>query len=328
MVTESFQDGSESIDGQSSSPSVSVVIPVYNGERFLVEAIDSVLSQTFADFELIILDNCSTDSSFDIAKNYAEKDQRVRVIRNSENIGMVGNWNLAVLEATGDFIKLLCADDQIEPSHLQDFVEIFQSHPNVTLVTAIERFIGDSEVEKDPSYYPATGDIEGRWAQNHLLTHRNWVGCPSSVMFRRDSLRVGIFNMMWKDYLTDFDLWLRILSSGDLYVIPRVLTSIRLHQGQITNTKNIEFSFFKEEIDFLNTVFRFPEIYGYVDKREKSQAYKLAIRRLISRALATKKVGPIFSMLRIGMKSQSIRFITTLFKFPFNMIVNRIGKDE
>ena len=96
-----------------SSPIISVLIPLYNAEKFIAQAIESVLNQTFTDFEIIIVDNYSTDRSITIARNY-EYDKRVKIFQNSENIGAVRNWNQCMLYASGEYLKFLFADDYLK----------------------------------------------------------------------------------------------------------------------------------------------------------------------------------------------------------------------
>ncbi|NOK62913.1 MAG: hypothetical protein GFH27_549293n310 [Chloroflexi bacterium AL-W] len=115
-------------------PQVSVALPVYNGEPFLREAIDSVLAQTFEDFELIITDNASTDATPEICLAYAEADPRVRYYRNLHNIGAAGNYNLTVELAHGQYLRWLAHDDMFASTLLERSVAVLDTHPEVVLV--------------------------------------------------------------------------------------------------------------------------------------------------------------------------------------------------
>jgi hypothetical protein len=110
-------------------PRVSLAMPVYNGERFIGEAIESILSQTFSDFELIITDNCSTDSTEAIARNFAARDSRVLYFRNERNIGAANNYNLGFELARGQYLKWCACDDLISPNHLSVLVAALDSDP-------------------------------------------------------------------------------------------------------------------------------------------------------------------------------------------------------
>ena len=117
----------------SAQPRLSVGLPVYNGQKYLAEAIDSLLSQSFEDFELIISDNASTDDTADICKRYAEQDSRVRYIRQPQNIGLSPNHNFVVDEARGEFFKWAACDDLYGRDLLLRCVEALDANPRVVL---------------------------------------------------------------------------------------------------------------------------------------------------------------------------------------------------
>jgi glycosyltransferase involved in cell wall biosynthesis len=112
---------------------LSIGLPVYNGERYIRFALDSILQQTFQDFEVIISDNASTDSTMVICQEYAAKDSRVRYYRNQENIGAARNFNKTFQLARGDYFKWAAADDMISPSFLERCVQILDQDPSVIL---------------------------------------------------------------------------------------------------------------------------------------------------------------------------------------------------
>ena len=117
-------------------PLVSVVTPVYNGEAFLAECIESVLGQTYRNFEYIIVNNCSTDRSFEIAMDYASKDDRIRVHRNEKFVGVIDNHNIAfgLISPEAKYCKVVSADDFIFPECLEQMVEFAEAHPSVEIV--------------------------------------------------------------------------------------------------------------------------------------------------------------------------------------------------
>ena len=115
----------------SSPPQVSIGMPVFNGERYLRCAIETILAQTFQDFELIIADNCSTDETVSICKEYAAKDKRIRLIQNENNIGAIPNFNLVANEARGEYFKWAASDDICDPEFLELCVEVLDAQPDV-----------------------------------------------------------------------------------------------------------------------------------------------------------------------------------------------------
>jgi glycosyltransferase involved in cell wall biosynthesis len=120
-------------EGRGLAPLVSIGLPVYNGERFLAQALESLLRQTLQDFELIISDNASTDGTADICLDYAARDARIRYIRQPSNIGGPGNWNFVALEARGRYFKWAAADDFCDPRMLEKCVAVLNADPSIVL---------------------------------------------------------------------------------------------------------------------------------------------------------------------------------------------------
>ncbi len=114
-------------------PRLSIGLPVYNGERYLRFALDSILSQTYKDFELIISDNASTDTTKLICQEYAARDPRIRYFRNLENVGAAENFNLTFELAKGVYFKWAAADDVLSPTFLEECVNVLDDHPDVVL---------------------------------------------------------------------------------------------------------------------------------------------------------------------------------------------------
>lgn len=127
------------------APRVSVGMPVYNGENFLVEAIRSFLDQKFQDFELVISDNASSDGTEVICRDFAATDRRIRYYRNDVNIGLGPNFNRAFELARGTYFKWACHDDLIEPTYLAKCVAALDADPEVVLCHAMTRVIGEQE---------------------------------------------------------------------------------------------------------------------------------------------------------------------------------------
>lgn len=116
-------------------PKVSIGIPVYNGEQFIADALDSILAQSFEDFEVVICDNASTDRTEEICRSYEAKDERVRYSRNGRNIGIVANFNVAFYLSRGRYFKWAAHDDLLASQYLEKCVAVLDSMPSVVLVT-------------------------------------------------------------------------------------------------------------------------------------------------------------------------------------------------
>lgn len=133
-------------------PRVSVGMPVYNGDRFLKEALDVILAQTYEDFELIISDNASTDRTGEICKAYAAKDQRIKYYRNEQNIGVHRNYNRVFKLATGEYFRWAAHDDLCAPTSLERCVEVLERNPSVVLCYTKTKLIDESGKILDQNY--------------------------------------------------------------------------------------------------------------------------------------------------------------------------------
>ena len=132
-------------------PRVSIGIPVYNGENYLRQALDSILDQSFEDFEVIISDNASTDATEEICRAYAAKDARIHYFRNPSNVGSTGNFNSVFHRARGEYFKWAAHDDVISPDFLKRSVQVLDTDPSVVLCHATPIAI-DNQGEVLPDY--------------------------------------------------------------------------------------------------------------------------------------------------------------------------------
>ena len=230
------------------TPTVSILIPTYNYARYLDEAIQSVLNQTFQNFEMIIVDDQSTDNTDQVVQKYLS-DPRISYIKNPKNLGLVGNFNQCLEYAKGSYIKFLLADDKLEFTLLEKFVKLMDSIPSVSLVTSGSSTFGSVTQIRTPLM---TGLQNGHKVILECLRNGkgNWLGEPTGVMFRKRDLYVGKFN---PEYIcvVDLDMWLRLLTVGDCYIIPETLAYFRIHPSQASNKNSIrnwfdEYYFFRD----------------------------------------------------------------------------------
>jgi glycosyltransferase involved in cell wall biosynthesis len=237
-------------------PKVSVLMPTLNYARFLPEAIESVLNQTLTDFELIIVDNGSTDETDEVVQRYLG-DERVKYYKNYTK-GMAGNWNKCIEYSKGTYLKFLCADDKFHPELLEKFVAIMETHPNVSVVTSYRENFGRPATAKDArtlEEWKARKYLqEGKKVILDTLQTFNWIGEPTAVMFRRSNLKLGLFrtDLVW---LCDWEMWLRHLTVGDCYMIPEALSYIRKHPGSGTESLTKKgYSNYFEDYDFYKSL--------------------------------------------------------------------------
>ncbi len=210
-------------------------MPVYNGERYLREAVDSILAQNFTDFELILCDNASTDGTADICRNYARQDSRVRYHRNRRNIGLTANFEMAANLSSAPFVKWAAYDDVLDPTCLSDCVELLLDRPDVVLAVPAGRLIGASGEPVPPPgdilrpiVWPL--DVVGR-----VTRYIDMLTAPESIavmlylfgLFRVDGLRV---RMRLAPYpMSDQETLLTALLAGRFQETANCSQSIRIH---------------------------------------------------------------------------------------------------
>ena len=158
------------------TPKLSIGLPVYNGERYLALAIESILGQTFADFELIICDNASTDGTADICLRYAKQDSRIRYHRNAENLGAAGNFNHAFGLAQGKYFKWAAHDDLLAPDFLARCIDVLDHDDSVVLCHSEVQFIdGDGQHMTNPkNSLPDASSFESHIRFAQLMNMNHW----------------------------------------------------------------------------------------------------------------------------------------------------------
>ena len=213
-------------------PAISVVMPVHNAARYLHLAVDSILRQTFGDFEFLIVDDGSTDESPIILREYEATDRRVHII-SRPNTGIVGALNDGLAAARGDFIARMDADDIADPQRLEKQAAYLRQNPDHVLV-ACQVMLMDPQgaplcTKRDTEFTHERID----WA---LLNHR-WPMVHPAVMMRRDAINsVGGYRSKYQ-WLEDLDLFLRLAEVGKLASLPDVLLYYRLHTGSVCHTR-------------------------------------------------------------------------------------------
>lgn len=209
------------------TPRVSVVIAVHNGERYLREAIDSILAQTLADFELIVVDDGSTDGTARILDGY--RDPRLLRLRNGRNLGAAAAANRGLAQARAALVARMDADDYAYPERLARQADFLHQHPQVGLLGTWFEHMDTASIVRERVTRPIT-DTGIRWFQ---LFHCAF--CHSSVMLRRELLeRTGQrYNEALRSGI-DFDLWVRLQGATRMAMLPETLVRYRLHRSGIT----------------------------------------------------------------------------------------------
>lgn len=218
----------------SARPPVSVVVPAYNSADYVGATIESILGQSFGDFELVVADHASTDDTLDVVAEYAT-DPRVRVLRTPAGGGAASNWNRVTDEARGDFIKLVCADDLIYPTCLEEQSQVLRAESGVVLVASPRDVVDASgkTLVKGRGLAGLAGRVAGPEAtRRSVRSGANIFGEPACVLFRGNAVRaVGAWSST-NPYLIDVDMYLRVLRLGDFYALPKVLAAFRVSNSQ------------------------------------------------------------------------------------------------
>ena len=234
-----------------SGPKVSIGLPVYNGERFLALALDSLLAQTFGDFELVIADNASADRTEEICRSYAEVDARVQYVRNRKNYGAIWNFNSVFRLTRGAYFKWAAYDDVCEPGFLARCVEALDDDPGVVL--ACPRVDGIDEEGRpaplvsrqghglelrtgmnlgvDPDVSPASSDPVSRW---RFMMRYLWWTPHLYGLIRADAL--GRTKLHPVHYNGDHMLLAELALLGRFVEIPEELLHLRLHAARTSRT--------------------------------------------------------------------------------------------
>ncbi len=229
---------------------VSVIIPNYCHARFLNRRIDSVLNQTYDDFEVIILDDCSTDNSRDIIETYRHHPRVSHIVYNEKNSGSTFvQWDKGFELAQGQYIWIAESDDEAAPTFLEECVTQLEKHPSATIAFSDCLFVDEntedlhepklqlsyrlSDKKRDTPYTL----FDGRAFINHRMFYQNYIMNASMVVFRKDARPTNEAYKKYR-YVGDWLFWVGILLNGDAVYIDKPLDYFRQH-GKNTTSKSI-----------------------------------------------------------------------------------------
>jgi glycosyltransferase involved in cell wall biosynthesis len=227
--------------GSNSQPLVSVLTPVYNGARYLRECIESVLAQTYSNWDYTIIDNCSTDDTGRIAEDYARLDERIRVVHNDRLLDVISNHNLAFRLMSGEskYCKIVSGDDWLFPECLTQMVRVGEAHPSVGFIGSYQLSGGGKDwrtwnVRWVELPYPSTV-VSGRdVCRTQLLGGPYVFGSPTSLLYRSDLVR-GEDNFYPNSTAeADTSACYKHLHSCDFGFVHQVLSFMRLHEQTMT----------------------------------------------------------------------------------------------
>ncbi len=248
---------------------VSICVPTYNGARYLKACLSSALAQSFPDFELLVVDDCSTDDSVAIAKDIAKNDPRVRIETGVRNVGMVNNWNRAIELAGGEWIKFLFQDDVLAPTCVEALLARAETHKSLfsacfrnflveagtpeSSLTRYKNNVGQIAALYKDSFLPP--NAVARFATRNVGV--NFVGEPTVTLLHRDIFaKVGNFDPAIIQRV-DTEFWARAGLISGVAMERRVLASYRIHEKSASAVNYATRDFAQNYLDTLAMFHRY-----------------------------------------------------------------------
>ncbi len=221
-----------------SNPFISIVTPVYNCEKYLAECIESVIAQTYDNWEYVIVNNCSTDKTLEITESYAQKDNRIRVHNNEEFLNLMQNWNHAMRQISNEskYCKVVHADDWIFPECIKKMVEVAEKYPSIGIVGAYR--LDENQVNLDGLPYPDDFFPGKEIGRQSLLGGPYLFGSPTSILIRSEVIRNREKFYNEDNIHADQEVCFEILQHFDFGFVHQILTFTRRHNETNTTFTN------------------------------------------------------------------------------------------
>ncbi|MFD1872258.1 glycosyltransferase family 2 protein [Hymenobacter bucti] len=263
---------------------VSVILPNYNHARFLPQRIESILTQSFADFELLLLDDCSPDNSREIIKQYAAQDARIQTVFNEKNSGSTfKQWNKGIALAKGEYVWLAESDDFAAPDFLETLLARLESDEEIVLAYANSVDIDENGTVTEGTWEEFLTELDPMWTHDFVtdglalvrrfMAYRNIIPNASAVLIRASALRA--IGPAPEDYRVtgDWLMWARLLAHGKVAYVSRPLNYFRSHRNT-ARSKNYENGLSIEEA---SRVLQIIHSYGDTDPTSRQKAIALLL---------------------------------------------------
>ncbi|MDH4241854.1 MAG: glycosyltransferase family 2 protein [Phycisphaerae bacterium] len=319
------------------TPQVSILIPVFNREKLIANCIQSALHQTFTDFEVVVVDNHSSDGTWEICRKYAEQDNRVRIFRNDVNIGPVLNWQRCINEASGLFGKILFSDDLLFEDCLAKTVPFLMNDPEIGFViTAVNL----GETPSAGRLVALFSDKSGKYPSSRFIEASLYGGqvtvSPGNALFRMSDLRRNLILDIPSPTIKNFlelgagpDLLLYLLTARtyrSFAFINDPLCFFRSHEGSITASTKIE------EISRYYTQASIWFVEQYLSRREINKYYVYAWYRFCQNSRPKRWVRPSTFLRGFTARSDTPLFFPifrfALYKLKLKFGLTRSSRDE
>lgn len=239
-------------------PLVSICIPTYNGQKFIAEAMDAAIKQTYRPLEIVVSEDASKDATLEIIKSFQNKTDIPIHIFTHKPSGIGANWNNCIVNSNGEYIKFLFQDDTIESNCIEKMVKYAVKSNNIGLVYSKRNFIYNENDKKNIEWVKLYENLHLSWHKNNIVDGKinkgvdllkddsllsfpeNKIGEPTAVLLKKEVFdTVGYFSEVLKQTL-DIEFWYRLMKHYDIIFIDAKLVSFRLHDSQATaiNSKN------------------------------------------------------------------------------------------
>lgn len=239
-------------------PLVSICIPTYNGQKFIAEAMDAAINQTYRPLEIVVSEDASKDATLEIIKSFQNKTDIPIHIFTHKPSGIGANWNNCIVNSNGEYIKFLFQDDTIESNCIEKMVKYAVKSNNIGLVYSKRNFIYNENDKKNIEWVKLYENLHLSWHKNNIVDGKinkgvdllkddsllsfpeNKIGEPTAVLLKKEVFdTVGYFSEVLKQTL-DIEFWYRLMKHYDIIFIDAKLVSFRLHDSQATaiNSKN------------------------------------------------------------------------------------------
>lgn len=269
-------------------PLVSICIPTYNGEKFLEEAMESAIKQTYPNLEIVVSDDNSSDKTLDIINSFVSKTETpIHVFKHEPN-GIGANWNNCVQKSTGKYIKFLFQDDLILPDCIEQMMTIMNPNDNVGLVYCTRNLIYKNLTEELSEFIDQYGLLHSHWKDFELKegiasgkkylkdrellnSPKNKIGEPVAVLLNRACFdEVGWFNETLRQTL-DYEYWYRVMTKFNIGFIDKNLASFRLHKNQASQINKQQ----KVSENVSLNAYYYKNLFWYLHPKNKLKLLKL-----------------------------------------------------
>lgn len=292
-------------------PKISVILPVYNCEKYIKESVQSVLNQTFVNFELLIIDDCSTDSTVAIIQAF--NDSRIQLTRKERNTGLINSLNHAISIARGEYIARMDGDDICLPHRFERQLKFLEQNPNIILCGSAIQIINTDSILQNPLVHE----------EILIKLCFGTPFCHPSVMGKTAIFKENLYDIKFK-HAEDYDLWTRLAFKGELANLEEVLLFYRVHDEQVSQVHyeyqttvgySSQFKMFESIINFEPDIYKKMHIALKKQKSYTINDFKNAVRffDLLEKGNARKKVYNK-KLFRDKLKKIKLTFFKNYFK--------------